>query len=293
MPDKRSYKSVNNLQSEMDQISKDFEIIYQNMIAIGIDYRNKLDPNPDDRRIFEFRDNILYRLNATKLHINILVGLLNNLDEELENIYFRESGTFQMKLHLDSRRSDISSLFDSVIFHIVSTFDYVSNLVGFISMKKYKKVMWPKLAKAVRDQKNELSRVNYSNLVDNIDRAFVGRLYDHRSYLIHTKNDFKKSSLTIDLLKGKVTNKIISSSTFNKNFIELKSLEKNSDLSISFVLIWLLKKTIESIISIQFSLKDFMEQNKKDIDPWIYLKDQKGVFIEGKPSYSRGSVLDK
>ena len=73
-------------------------------------------------------------------------------------------------------------------------------------------------------------------------------------------------------MKGKVETKIIASSTFNKNFSELRELGKDNDLSISFILFWLLNKTTESIIDIQFGLKEYMEKNKKNEIPFMFMK---------------------
>lgn len=272
MRENRPYKNIVDLKLEMKNVLKDFQSIDNNMIAIGMDYKYYLDSCFNDKKIYEFRDNILYRLKATRLHINILVNLLNSLDQELTDIYSKENGQISMQIYFENRKSDISSLFDSVIFHIISAFDYVSNLVGFLCIKNQKKIKWTQFAKSVRDQKNELSQTNFSELVDNLDRTFIGRLYDHRSYLIHIGNDNGKSSLSIELMKGKVETKIIASSTFNKNFSELRELGKDNDLSISYILFWLINKTTESIIDIQFGLKEYMEKNKKNEIPFMFMK---------------------
>lgn len=269
----------------MKNVLNDFQAIDNNMIAIGMDYKHYLDSSFNDKKIYEFRDNILYRLRATRLHINILVNLLNSLDQELTEIYSKENGQISMQIHFENRKSDISSLFDSVIFHIVSAFDYVSNLVGFLCIKNQKKIKWTQFAKSVRDQKNELSQTNFSELIDNLDRTFIGRLYDHRSYLIHIGNDNGKSSLSIELMKGKVETKIISSSTFNKNFSELRELGKENDLSISFILFWLLNKTTESIIDIQFGLKEYMETNKKNEIPFMFMKGPNNEVLPVSTNY--------
>jgi len=281
----RPYKNIVDLKLEMKNVLKDFQAIDNNMIAIGMDYKHYLDSSFNDKKIYEFRDNILYRLRATKLHINILVNLLNSLDQELTNIYSNENGQISMQIYFENRKTDISSLFDSVIFHIVSAFDYVSNLVGFLCIKNQKKIKWTQFAKSVRDEKNELSQTNFSELIDNLDRTFIGRLYDHRSYLIHIGNDNGKSSLSIELMKGKVETKIIASSTFNKNFSELRELGKENDLSISFILFWLLNKTTESIIDIQFGLKEYMENNKKNDIPFMFMKGPNNEVLPVSTNY--------
>lgn len=285
MRENRPYKNIVDLKLEMKNVLNDFQVIDNNMIAIGMDYKHYLDSSFNDKKIYEFRDNILYRLRATRLHINILVNLLNSLDQELTEIYSKKEGQISMQIHFENRKSDISSLFDSVIFHIVSAFDYVSNLVGFLCIKNQKKIKWTQFAKSVRDQKNELSQTNFSELIDNLDRTFIGRLYDHRSYLIHIGNDNGKSSLSIELMKGKVETKIISSSTFNKNFSELRELGKDNDLSISFILFWLLNKTTESIIDIQFGLKEYMEENKKKEIPFMFMKGPNNEVLPVSTNY--------
>ena len=288
MQENRPYKNIVDLKLEMKNVLKDFQSIDNNMIAIGMDYKYYLDSSFNDKKIYEFRDNILYRLRSTKLHINILVNLLNSLDQELTNIYSKENGQISTQIYFENRKSDISSLFDSVIFHIVSAFDYVSNLVGFLCIKNQKKIKWTQFAKSVRDEKNELSQTNFSKLIDNLDRTFIGRLYDHRSYLIHIGNDNRKSSLSIDLMKRKVETKIIASSTFNKNFSELRELGKENDLSISYILFWLLNKTTKSIIDIQFGLKEYMETNKKNEIPFMFMKGPNNEVLPVSSNYWSG-----
>ncbi len=231
-----------------------------------------MDSNFADNKIYEFRDNILYRLRATRLHINILVNLLKSLDRELSEIFNKPNGQLSMQMYFENRKSDISALFDSIIFHTISAFDYVSNLVAFLSLKNHKKLKWNELAQSVRDPKNELYDSTFSKLIDQLDRNFVGRLYKHRSDLIHTGKGGEKSSLSIELMKGKVETKIIASNKFNKNFSELRKLSKDNDLSISYILFWLLGKTTESIIDIQFGLKEYMEKNKKNELPFMFMK---------------------
>lgn len=288
MQKEREYKNIVDLKLEMQNVLKKFQSIDNNMIAIGLDYKQYIDSGFDNKKIYEFRDNILYRLRATKFHISILVNLLDSLDKELTEIHSQNSGGINIHMHFEHRKSNISSLFDSIIFHIISAFDYVSNLVGYLGLKNHKKIKWTQLAKAVRDEKNELSKANFSKLIDELDRAFIGRLYDHRSYLIHIGNDSGKSSLSIELIKGKVETKLISSSTFNKNFYELKELGKDNDLSISFVLFWLLNKTTDSIIDIQYGLKEYMEENRTNEVPFMFMKGPNNEVLPVSMNYWSG-----
>lgn len=272
----------------MKKVSVGFQSINNNMIAIGMDYKFYIDSNFTDNKIYEFRDNILYRLRATRLHINLVVNLISSLDRELSEIFKNENGQLSMQIHFENRKSDISALFDSIIFHTISAFDYVSNLVAFLSLKNHKKLKWNELAQSVRDPKNEIYESSFSPLIDQLDREFVGRLYKHRSDLIHSGKDGEKSSLSIELINGKVETKILASNKFNKNFSELRKLSKEYDLSISYILFWLLEKTIESIIDIQFELKEFMEKNKKNDLPLMFMKGPNNEVLPVSANYWSG-----
>lgn len=269
----------------MKKVSDGFQSIDNNMIAIGMDYKHFIDSSITDNKIYEFRDNILYRLRATRLHINIVVNLLSSVDGELSEIFKKENGQLSMHMHFENRKSDISALFDSIIFHTISAFDYVSNLVAFLNLKNHKKLKWNELAQSVRDPKNELYKSSFRELIDQLDREFVGRLYKHRSDLIHSGKDGEKSSLSIKLMSGKVETIILASSKFNKNFSELRKLNKEYDLSISYILFWLLEKTIESIIDIQFGLKEFMEKNKKIDQPFMFIKGSNNEMLSVSTNY--------
>lgn len=272
---KKPYKDIDDLNLKMNEIINDFQIIYNHMIAIGMDYKYYMNSSFKDDKIFEYRDDILYRLNATKLHVNILTNLLCSIDEELTSLYSQENGGLKIHFHFDNRIEDVSALFDSVIFHIISAFDYVSNLVVFITLKGDKNLKWTNLARSVRGN-GKLSKVNFTDLIDELDRTFVCQLYDHRSNLIHFRKNNSRFSLSINMLQNKVETKIISPSTFNRHFKELRELSKEFDLSISYVLIWLLKTTTNSIIDIQYGIKEYMEQNKKIDNPIILMKGDKG-----------------
>lgn len=277
MKTEKDYKDIENITKELNSILIKFDEIDQRMIAIGLDYNQYFKRNISNKNIYSLRDTIIYRLNATKLHIQILVNLIGNLDAELTSLFGQEGGGREVYLHFAHRKSDISALFDSIIFHIISAFDYVSILVSYVCLQGDKKLKWTNLAKSSRDQKNPFAKTTFSNLIDDLDKTFVGRLYDHRSYLIHESQESRSSEYSIDLLNGKVKTKIISSNKFNKNFSKLRKQEK--DFSLAYILFWLLEESTDSILKIQYGLKEFMEENKEFDKPVFYTKSLDGEKV--------------
>ena len=236
MNNQKPYKTV-DINQETKRFQDSLVTVNDYMSALAIDYYAYFSTKRD-RRIYSHRDNILYRLRAMELHSNILLNLLNSTNETLTAIYFQPQGAIEAHHHYRTAIHNINSLLDSVIFHLSSAFDYLSNLIFYISLKEDTNSKWSNVAKAVRQGK--LKGLTFSSLIDDLDRTFVNQLYGYRSQVIHYKEDCIGSSLSVEFDQENVYAKFSSSTKFNQNFKELRELQKDFDLSISYVLMWLL-----------------------------------------------------
>jgi hypothetical protein len=274
MDNKKPIKDISGISTELNQMNTQFNSIGKKMMAVAMDYKTYIDATVKDNDIYDLRDSLLYRLNAAKFHLEILTGITSNTDLELTT-YYRKSPDSQLGLniHFENRVNQISYLSDSLIFHLVSGFDYMSNLVEYIcGDSKRKKLMWTQLAKSVRDKNNRYNTLSIANTIDQLDREFVGKLYDHRSYIIHTTKEKRAASFKIQVMEAKCETHIFSFKKFNDQFKELKSQSVDFNLTIEYVLFWLINKSVDSFIEILFSLKHYMERNKKVKIPFMIRK---------------------
>ena len=256
------------LKDEMQVFDKKFQSVYYNMIAVALDYKSYIDPKIKDSTIFSIRDNIIFRLNGSKYHFQLLMSIIGNLDREMtqayrkhstDNTVFDPAGTI-----FDERFLQVSFLSDSIFFHLGSCFDYLSSLIEFIySQNRDTERKWMQIARASRDKNNPFSKTSIATIVDKLDREFIGKLYDHRSYLIHTRADKKKGGYTLNVIQAQFKTKIFSSDKFNGNFKHLKNLAKEYDITLKYAMLWVLKESMSSINSILFALKEYLEKNKR------------------------------
>jgi hypothetical protein len=281
MDNKKQIKDIDGISNELNQMNNQFDSIGKKMMAVAMDYKTYIDANVKDNDIYDLRDSMLYRLNAAKFHLEILSGITSNTDLELTT-YYRNSPDSQQRLtiHFENRVNQISYLSDSLIFHLVSGFDYMSNLVEYIcGDSKKKKLMWTQLAKSVRDKNNRYNTLTIANTIDQLDREFIGKLYDHRSYIIHTTKDKRAASFKIHMMEAKCETHIFASQKFNNQFKELKSQSENFNLTIEYVLFWLINKSVVSFTEILYGLKHYMENNKKNKIPFMILKGPNNVIL--------------
>jgi hypothetical protein len=276
MTNSRPIIDSGELKDEMQEFEKKFQSVYYNLIAVALDYKSYIDPKIKNSTIYSLRDNIIFRLNGGKYHFQLLMSIIGNLDREMTTAYGKHLSDHQIfdpaGTIFDQRFLQVSYLSDSIFFHLGSCFDYLSSLIEFIyNHNKDAQRKWMQIAKASRDTNNPFSKTTVAKIIDKLDRKFIGKLYDHRSYLIHTRADKKKGSYNLNVTQAQFKTKILSSDKFNGNFMHLNNLAKEYDITLKFAMLWVLKESLSSINSVLFALKDYLENNKKiDILPLFF-----------------------
>lgn len=263
MGNSKPIKDIEDLKTELTTIENQFQSLYRKMLAVAMDYSSYIDPKTKGDTIYKIRDNIIHRFYAVKYHFEILIKILRTLDQVLTAL-FRKSPSIDLFPYFEREVLHIYYLTDSIFFHLGSGFDYMSKLVEFIySGDKDKDQTWKQLARSSRDKNNKFSRISIAQSIDILDREFVGKLYDHRSYLIHSKVDRGSRSYSINIIAAVCETHIFVPDKLNRSFRELKEESKLNNITLQYALIWIIKKSISSMVQILFALKSYMEDNKR------------------------------
>ncbi len=164
--------------------------------------------------------------------------------------------------YFDKVERELSSVFDSIIFHLSSVFDYLSHFLCYICKRnKSDALYWTKLALSVEDKNNEFYKLRIAKIIDDIDREFVGRLYDYRSRLLHNKRDRHQFMTSIELPTFDFDLKILASETAIKHFKIIRETVPKDDITLVYVSSWLLKKELTTIEKILDGLRDEILKN--------------------------------
>jgi len=265
---------INDLNKEFKDLESKLSILSNRFLAIAMDYKEYIKNDFSDHKIYELRDSVEYRFFSTRTHIEILLRQHLIIDEHMKS---HLNGKVPIQMYFDYYQKQISSIFDSIVYHTTSIFDYISTLVNYISSKNNQKtLMWTQLSKSVRDEKNEFYKKSFAKTIDNIDRQFVSKLYDHRSFLIHRKSDISSFNVTVSFgKKENVDAKFMAGKNLIKSFNELKILDKENNLTVKYVTFWLVNETIEKITEILFALKREMENNTNPPEQFMFYLDPK------------------
>lgn len=280
--DRKKVLDVQDVNSEFQKLQERFKILESRLYAVALDYKHYIDNSMSNDRLYELRDNVIYRLFSSRFHIQLL--LQQQIEIKDKCFKMMNDGNWDLiqgihpvhPLH-DHFKKEVSSIFDSLLYHIVSTFDFISSLVNYIYAPKNEKqnsIMWTTLAKIARDKQNLLFPISISNAIKDYDNHFVSKLYDYRSHIIHDKGDLNQFTYNVTMgSQFSLAIGFIATQKFTNNFSELKKMYKDVALSTSYVSFWLLNKSIDYITDLLFDIKKNLEEIENPPGGMFYIPD--------------------
>ena len=271
--DDKEVLDIKDIVEEFINLDSDLKILSNRFKALAMDYREHIDNSFKNDTIYNLRDRINYRLSSSIFHLKLLLNQIDKIQDDPEKSIGNPFGHNPIFIKI---MNEISSIYDSFIFHTTSVFDYVGTLLNYISGEKKEDTMqWKSLAKSVRCKNNSFSDKLFARTIDAVDREFVGKLYDYRSLTIHRKPDYIKSGVSIKFgQESGLKLKIIAGDYIVKGFKELKKKNKEFEMTLSYVSLWIINKTIDKVTEILFSIKKEIESKSKNYPPFIFKVDQ-------------------
>lgn len=202
--------------------------------------------------------NINYRLFSATYQYFIFLKELRSAETYLKDLYQKNPhyvNAFPLgNPFFDKVEQELSSVFDNIIFQVSSVFDYLSHIISYFFFKdKSKTIYWTKLAKTARGQNKELSEI-VKKIIDEVDRRYVGRLYDYRSRLLHNSRDKHEFAGKTDTKDFDFYLHPFPSEVAVKHFKLLsEGFSNNSRITLTYLSSWVIKQTfleIEAILDV-------------------------------------------
>ncbi len=281
---------IEDINTEYQKLKERQSYLNKRFYAISLDYKSYIEPSWDDQEIYDIRDNILYRIFSALLHSNILLNYFTIIENRFEDIRKKDlirllNPTFPKDSLIETATQEISSIFESIIYHLVSSYDYFSTMINFMYGEKKDKqntLKWNGLVNIARDKTSNLGVRIFSQKIVEINSQFVDKLYNYRSFLIHEKPDLNYFSLKFNAFNetSKIDLKFYITKKFTNKFHELKVRSKEKKITLKYVVFWLLNKSITSLNEILFELKKDMGSNGLDYYGMMMYQDkQTGAIL--------------
>ncbi len=183
-------KSQNVGQAKTENLLKEYDSLYKQLM-IGL--RDLVLPRKDffkktliQNSKYILRDSIIYRAGSIRFHLQLLLLVKSSIEKEftadlkeIKNLHLRVQGTENMQ-----------QVFDDIVFHICSMFDYLGNLIALLYYGPNKiKLKWKGLLKSIKDLNSKLSKASVTSLLKQINNELVNPLFEYRANIFHYKKD--------------------------------------------------------------------------------------------------------
>ena len=245
---------IKDRQQSLETLNKLIQRAEFGIRAVSIMYDEHSDDQFAKDNIYRLKDNIIYRLSLILVQYRILLQEFYKHEHCLNELNEKEPGALLFNQHIPEIHHatlDITSVFDGIIFQMVSVFDYFSHYISYVVLKnKQDTLYWTKLAKASYGKDNVISKLAIKEIIKTVDNKFVARLYDYRSNLIHNKIDKPIFVATIPTGKGKIILKTSISRNLQKKFKSYFDDLEIKNITVVYFSDFLLRETSNTIETI-------------------------------------------
>jgi hypothetical protein len=262
-------KDIENVEKEFKEINKKLFLVNDRFLALAMDYKTHIDPNLRNDLIYELRDNVMYKLQSASFHFRLLLSHIQTIDTLIQ----KGSDTLSLPPYIDNYKNEITSILDSLVYHSISLFDYMSTLIHFVITKKTDTVKWASLIKKLDTFSFSSSKTQIA--ISTVNQKYVDNLYRYRSKIIHDRPDYGTTSysISIGVNKASLDYNFYAGKILCKSFGELKNLSNDSRLTIKYVSFWIMQRNIETVNELLFALKLEIEAKNLNAIPIMLYKE--------------------
>jgi len=277
------YHDVENRKKDYDEIQRESFRAELGIRTIGLVYHDHSLDEKSFENVFILKDNIEYRLFSAAHQYLLFLRELGESEKYLQHILHENQNVIMSSdnVYFNKVETELSSIFDSIVFHLSSVFDYLSHAICYMYFQnKQDTLYWTKLSKKVRGDFKD--KYEMSKVIDDVDRRFVGKLYDYRSRLLHNKRDkhifdgYVKTNFKVDL-------KICCSNICLKHFSAITNEIENKKITLTFLSSQLIRQSFIEIEKILDSIKLDLEKDSKFNNNLIHGKGNRGMFVAINP----------
>lgn len=249
--------------SELLKIDQKFDLLDDRFQKLTMTYNHHLITNDvnfiENLKIYEYKDNVLFRLKSVRFHFNLLMVCQGTFEDNLKNISMSNNPLIQMNYERMGTE-ELYSLFDSMVYHLCSIFDYLFSLINFVHGKeKLDKPKWNNFRTDKNKKKNLYCSAEMIEALTKIDDNYVFPLIQYRSHLIHTKHQVGM----LHFIHQDNKSKFLVTETFKNHFPEFTKEICNQTTTLAYAAKWLLDMSFKNITEVLFEIRDDIYRNKE------------------------------
>jgi hypothetical protein len=255
----KTYIDITDRKADFDNLINTISWIEKGLRTIAVMYDEHSSDKNSKENIFRLKDNLHYRFRSTIHMYKLLLEELYTSERFLSKVEKERltgNNDFGAVGYMDIVEQEVSAVFDSVVFNIMSIFDYLSHFICYI-INKQKSITskWSSLANEIKDPQKEIYNLKVAPIIRDTHISLVDKINTYRSILIHDKREKHNYNLSYDAINGAYTVKLFITKPEIKKFkIIFNTHASDSAFTLPYLASWLIKKSALMINDILLAL---------------------------------------
>ena len=194
--------SFDDIGTALKNLNDNSRTLFYEISDCGVRVFSRKNPGvlpPGDHPINQVRGSLLYRINAIVYHINILINQRKEINKQIGREFSNNTAN---PISIENLIIHQYYLFDDIIFNLLSMFDYISAMIGFMFENKYYK--WNSLVKSARNNNTAIGNEMFAKDIVKLHSDWVDPLLQYRSDLIHKSPKFGEETINRGGYKRKI-----------------------------------------------------------------------------------------
>ena len=194
--------SFDHINDSLEKLNKRSQSLLYEISDCGIRVFSRKKPNVLPKighPINQVRGSLFYRIKAIVYHVNILINQRKSINKQFVEHF--ENGNAD-PISIERLIIQQYYFFDDIIFNLLSMFDYIAAMLGYMFDNSYYK--WNNLVRSARNKTTAIGREKFSKEIVKLHSNWVDTLMNYRSDLIHKSPKFGEETINKGGYKSKI-----------------------------------------------------------------------------------------
>lgn len=245
--------NAKNPKEHSENLNQQFQLLEKTLISLVHSYVDLfLGRIPSvEHPVYNIRHSILYRSDCIYFHLKLLIQLQKDILAKISSDFGNIDINHPVMVYGEKQQL---YLFDDIVFHTISLYDYLGSLIGLLYFGQNKmNLKWNGIHDAAHDKGNKFSESSIAYLIITHHKEWVNLLLEYRSHLIHSKSDKADGEYTITGTMEYIENRFTVgvpkrfSKKFRKKIDDIISQTKERELTLIDVAVWLVNTSIQIV----------------------------------------------
>ena len=262
-PPRKAIIDIRDRQKEFKRMDDRTDALRKGLDALTLEYSFYTGDHNGHNKLIGLKENIVYRVFGAVYHLQLMLQQHPLIAQRFTEHFIKDASSFDelapKHREYGYAEREISALFDSVIYHLCSVYDYMSVFINFICVKDRDKTpKWTQICQVAKQTPQLLRDKKIAEVILVLDQHLASKLYKYRSRLIHEKADVCR---ILVIRTGSHFEPYFTCTEVIRKLFGEYIQEADADYALTFIAVVLIQQTVQQMAVLTEALRRCVKQN--------------------------------